>query len=250
MYAARHARTTLGAAVAMGSLIATLLGSPGPARAEFGPDLCLAQKAKAWGTRRQCERAEDAKAVLHRSADRAKCLTRFRDTMATLDARAEQGGFPCRFRNNGDNTITDFQTGLMWVQLRGRDGVASADLLDVDNRYDWKTALQVAADLNGSGPFPPTMITPVPGNGGYADWRLPNFLELATIKDASAPGCGAPGPLACVDAIFEATIPGGYWSSTSFDAVSVWWAHFGDPTLIGLSVKDQFLSVRPVRTAF
>lgn len=250
MPTSHHARTTLGATVAVGSLIAALLGAPALARAEFGIDLCLAQKAKAWGTRRQCERAEEAKTIVHRLADRARCLVRFTSTMAMLDARAAQGGFPCRFRNNGDHTITDFQTGLMWVKLRGRDGVASADLLDVDNRYDWETALQVAADLNGSSPFPPTVITPVPGNGGYADWRVPNYLELATIKNPGAPGCGAAGPLACIDAIFEDTIPGGYWSSTSFDPVSVWWVHFGDPTLVGLSVKDQFLSVRPVRTAF
>ncbi|MGQ1785813.1 sulfatase-like hydrolase/transferase [Saccharicrinis sp. GN24d3] len=60
------------------------------------------------------------------------------------------------FVDNGDGTITDLATGLMWQQ--GDDGTAR----------NWEDALQYCEDLT---------------HGGHSDWRLPNAKELHSILD-------------------------------------------------------------------
>ena len=62
------------------------------------------------------------------------------------------------FVDNGDGTITDLATGLMW-QLAD-DGITR----------DWESALSYSENLN---------------LGGYDDWRLPNAKELQSIVDYS-----------------------------------------------------------------
>jgi hypothetical protein len=61
------------------------------------------------------------------------------------------------FTDNGDGTVTDKTTGLMWQQQD--DGVS---------RANWDGQLQYCAGLN---------------LGGHADWRLPNIKELASLVD-------------------------------------------------------------------
>lgn len=60
------------------------------------------------------------------------------------------------FVDNGDGTVTDNGTGLMWQQV------------DDGNTYDWKGALAMASNSNLA---------------GYTDWRLPNTKELQSIVD-------------------------------------------------------------------
>ncbi len=60
------------------------------------------------------------------------------------------------FVNNGDGTVTDNATGLMWQQE------------DDGNSYDWKAALAYAASSELA---------------GYTDWRVPNTKELQSIVD-------------------------------------------------------------------
>ena len=62
------------------------------------------------------------------------------------------------FENNGDSTITDNATGLMWAQN------------DSGTAMDWGTALAYAEDAT---------------DAGYDDWRLPNVKELQSIADYS-----------------------------------------------------------------
>ncbi len=59
------------------------------------------------------------------------------------------------YQNNGDGTITDLDTGLMWTQLPGP-------------ATTWDAALSYAENLS---------------LGGYSDWRLPNIKELQTLTD-------------------------------------------------------------------
>lgn len=62
------------------------------------------------------------------------------------------------FIDNGDGTVTDQATGLMWQK-------------DDDGKtYDWPQALQYASDLKLA---------------GYQDWRLPTAKELQSIIDYS-----------------------------------------------------------------
>lgn len=70
------------------------------------------------------------------------------------DAYGENG-----FQDNGDGTVTDNATGLMW----SRDDSGSA--------YNWEEALAWVQEKNAQ-----TYL-------GYSDWRLPNVKELQSIVD-------------------------------------------------------------------
>jgi hypothetical protein len=61
--------------------------------------------------------------------------------------------------DNGDGTITDNATGLMWMQADSGEGM------------DWETALAYAQEMNEANYL------------GYSDWRLPNVKELQSIVD-------------------------------------------------------------------
>ncbi len=60
------------------------------------------------------------------------------------------------FENNGDGTVTDQATGLMWQQADSGSGL------------DWEAALAYAANSTLA---------------GYSDWHLPNIKELQSIVD-------------------------------------------------------------------
>ncbi len=100
------------------------------------------------------------------------------------------------FKDNGDGTISDIATGLMWA----KDDSAEA--------VEWGDALQYAENAEMA---------------GYSDWRLPNVKELQSIVDYSrAPS--SKGVEAAIDPIFNCT-PfvneagdndyGYYWTGTS-----------------------------------
>ncbi|MBL0024063.1 MAG: DUF1566 domain-containing protein [Saprospiraceae bacterium] len=60
------------------------------------------------------------------------------------------------FADNGDGTITDNATGLMWQKT------------DDGNTYNWQNALSYAENVTLA---------------GYSDWRMPNAKELQSIVD-------------------------------------------------------------------
>ncbi len=100
-----------------------------------------------------------------------------------------------RFRNNGDGTVSDRATGLMWQQAD--DGKAR----------DWEDALTYAEGLE---------------QGGYIDWRLPNAKELQSIVDYSRSPQATSSP--AIDPVFQTTridAPDGqlqypyFWTSTN-----------------------------------
>jgi len=100
------------------------------------------------------------------------------------------------FVDNGDGTVTDNATGLVWQQAD--DGVSR----------DWENALSYAENLNLA---------------GHSDWRLPNAKELQSIVDYSR--CPDLTNSPAIDPIFsttEITDPDGnpgqypyFWTSTS-----------------------------------
>ena len=119
------------------------------------------------------------------------------------------------YTENGDGTITDDQSGLVWERKGDDDAIADW------HTWDGATTDHVAT-LNAA------------GFAGHSDWRLPNIAELQTLirpgpSPAVAPefdaGC-VPGctPLTC-----SCTVPSGaYWSSTTLaDDPALAWDQVG-----------------------
>jgi hypothetical protein len=122
-----------------------------------------------------------------------------------------------RFVDNGDGTVTDTCTGLMWQQETAPGGVS----------YSWQEALQYCEGLE---------------LGGHTDWRLPNVRELQSIVDY-----GRYEP--AIDPIFGA-VSGWYWSSSTsvFFPGGAWVVVFGDG-FVNVDYKGiDFYFVRAVRT--
>lgn len=240
----RSVRDTFIALGAAATIITALLGTASPARAAFSAERCFAAKIRAWGTVRKCERDEAARTVLGKTSNPARCQRTFTATLTRIEAKATAAGIVCRFRDNGDGTVTDFQTGLMWARLAGLNGVPSTDVLDPDNAYDWHEAHSAAASLNGrstNGGLP----APLPGFPLYSDWRLPTITELRSIVDCAFVGyCFRPetGP----------TDNGMYYWSSSGDAGSNGhaWRVVGSNGQVGVSSTNATLAIRPVRNAF
>ncbi len=71
--------------------------------------------------------------------------------------------------DNGDGTVTDSKTGLMWKQcLEGLSG----DCSGTADTFTWQAALQQPGVVNDAGGF-----------AGHTDWRLPNIKELRSIVE-------------------------------------------------------------------
>lgn len=207
---------------------------------------CLAGKARAAASFRKCRIDAEAKLLEGKEASLMKCDLTFDAKRAKLDAKAAKAGIKCRFRDNGDGTVTDYDTGLHWEQKNSPDGVAYApNPHDIDNFYGWTTVTNIAdgtlftdflGRLNGSvdGLFDvrgcvASDTTDVDGGfGGHCDWRLPTIVELVALVDPTVPGCGTVS--ACIDPIFGvSTLLGSYATSTTsaVDEAKLWYVYFG-----------------------
>ena len=120
------------------------------------------------------------------------------------------------YRDNGDGTVSDLVTGLMWQ--------ASPDL---DDKVTFAEAV-VAADTFGL--------------AGYDDWRLPTIKELYSLIQFS----GSSHTLTpYIDTAYfdfrfgdesrgERSIDGQYWSSTEYVGLTMG----GDATVFGVNFAD------------
>ena len=148
--------------------------------------------------------------------------TRFR-------VRAVRGGFAPKFglceksqwQDNGDGTVTDLLTGLMWKR-------------DESGQLGLEDALRYCDELR---------------LGGYDDWRMPNIRELATLID-----------LNYTDGVwfhknlFPDTITkplGFYWSSSTYASTFGWGVNFqfGYDGYYADRINGQY-PFRPVRNAW
>ncbi|MFO1422246.1 MAG: DUF1566 domain-containing protein [Candidatus Competibacteraceae bacterium] len=115
-----------------------------------------------------------------------------------------------RYRDNGDGTVTDVQTGLQWMRCSLGQEWKGGTCTGEAKKYTWQKALDIAAALNRQG-----------GYAGYRDWRVPTIEELKTLIDPS----GSPkiNQLA-----FPNTLPLWYWSSSAYAnyPTDAWGIHF------------------------
>ena len=122
---------------------------------------------------------------------------------------------PPSYTDNGDGTVTDNVTGLMWQQE------------DDDTTRTWDDATSYCEDLALS---------------GYSDWRLPSAMELMSIVDY---GTYSPS----IDTTyFSGTSASYYWSSTTLanDTSYAWGVGFSYGN-VGNGSKSSGYYVRCVR---
>ncbi len=145
-----------------------------------------------------------------------------------------------RFTNNGNGTVTDNLTGLMW--LRDANCIATqypafdTDNINGDGNVAWQNALDFVAGIN-NGTYPNC-------RAGYTDWRLSNRKEMHSLTDFSQgePALPTGHPFANVLAVY-------YWSSTSY-ATDRTFAWSGTPSSVGFLPgrnKTNDSAVWPVR---
>jgi hypothetical protein len=130
-----------------------------------------------------------------------------------------------RFVDNGDGTVSDYCTGLMWQKVTAQVSPSSTSAT-------WQGALQ----------FCDALIL-----ANYDDWRLPNVSELHSLVDYDRVQPSIPAPFVSVGSLF-------YWSSSSNPqetslAISVQFSFSSAETsVIVRRTKTTSLSVRAVRT--
>jgi hypothetical protein len=239
----------------VGVTLALLVGASA-AQAAFTTPTCLAKKLTEWGKLRKCQAIENAKALQGKPADPAKCTIKFDKKLAKFSDKASDKGIACRYTDNGDGTVWDYDTGLQWELKDGAGGGANlANPHDVDNTYTWNTTVG-GTTPNGTAftdfldkinnCTAPDANTVTGGLAGHCDWRLPTITELQTILIAPYP-CGT-SP--CIDGIFGPTAATYYWSSTTTEGVAAygWIVSFNDGAP-GFDNKSFSYPVRAVRRA-
>jgi hypothetical protein len=133
------------------------------------------------------------------------------------------------FTDNGDGTITDNVTGLMW-EKKSDDG----SIHDRDNTYSWG---MTSPPYTMNGTMVTTFLADLNSGGGFAghtDWRIPNLHELeslrnfATSNPAVYPAFNDSCTGGCTVTTCSCTRSGGHWSSTTFEASpgNAWFVDF------------------------
>jgi len=170
---------------------------------------------------------------------------------------AVQAGAALSYTDNGDGTITDNNTGLVWEKKDNSGGIH-----DVGDTYTWGMTSEPYT-MNG------TMITVFlaslnrpPCFAGRCDWRIPNVRELQSIVDYEIPYPGpvvnaafhnAAGCTGCTDvrlASCSCTASNFYWSSTTDRGFpdGAWGVGFGGAHVcVGGGLKSIYTAVRAVR---
>jgi hypothetical protein len=158
-----------------------------------------------------------------------------------------------RYVANGDGTLTDNQTGLMWEM---QTSACSGEITCMNNTYTWSSTLALAdgtlftgfiAGLNGGDYYSPStgqVVSAGPGScfANHCDWRIPTIAELQTIIETTASGCDSGSP--CIDPAFGPTQPSNYWSSSSTagNTQNAWVVYFFDGQIFGAGGVGEKIS--------
>ena len=130
-------------------------------------------------------------------------------TFHVLYVRGNKSYGKNKFKDNGDGTVSDLASGLMWMKV---DSGALKAGPKKNGTLNWKEALSWAENLKYA---------------GRSDWRLPNVKELQSIVDYTR--SPATTGSAAIDPVFGATSFvaegrkkdfGCYWSGTTHASLS------------------------------
>ena len=148
-----------------------------------------------------------------------------------------QQGLTRQYTDNGDGTITDNRTGLMWEKL-SRDGT----IHDYTTTYTWANAFTKIANLNTA------------NYAGHNDWRLPNANQLPTIikRGAVFPPVDAifnsACVLSCTVTACSCTGSSFFWSSTTYlGGLNYGWGGDFNTGAVYANPKNTGYAVRAVR---
>ena len=158
-----------------------------------------------------------------------------------------KAGGALSYLDNGDGTITDLNTGLMWEKksMDGTDHDVSKTFFwsnpASDTVWDWINAINTEVG-NGI------------GFAGFNDWRLPNVRELLSIIDygrstpAVDPAFNNNFSFGCTVLTCSQIFALPYWSSTTVATVDVdaWTVEFGAGHVVA-ALKTESHFVRAVR---
>lgn len=124
-----------------------------------------------------------------------------------------------RFVDNGNQTVTDKLTGLIW----------SKDANPAAGSKTWQQALDYINTLNGQ------------NYRGYSDWRLPNRNELESLVNRSQTN-----PATWLGTQSFVNVQSLYWSNDFYSANSAWLMKMSDGTM-DTGYKSWSDNVWPVR---
>lgn len=155
-----------------------------------------------------------------------------------------------RFADNGNGTITDTMTGLVWEKQSDDGGIH-----DKDNRFTWS----VSGSTGPTGTAFALLLNTLnaSGFGGHRDWRLPTVDELETLvsRGAVTPGMPVVPPEfnnecrpGCTVQQCSCTTALNYWTSTtnSSNGQQAWYVLFNTGSS-GVGFKTLEFYARAVR---
>ena len=153
-----------------------------------------------------------------------------------------------RYRDNGNGTVTDVNTGLQWMRCSLGQTWGSRTCNGKAEAYPWQVALDAADALNRQG-----------GYADHQDWRVPTKEELQTLVYCSS---GQPkawndtGHLCRSDyerpTLYQSVFPNTpvelYWSSSvyAFNPDGAWLVYFYDG-YVNIATKGDDHHARLVR---
>jgi hypothetical protein len=259
-------------------------GSPGKTRRDRTPDAATGQHGEPDGDGNADHHANrDSESDPHNDPDTHTDGDAHGDAHSDAEPDADRTPTPSpasRFVDNGDGTITDTQTGLIWEKKDDAGGVH-----DMHSKFTWAgqcsfssafcqpdaasaAACSAATDGalgcalcgigEGSCNVDPwgfgasttiwSWLLQLSGFAGHSDWRIPTLAELHTIVGGVPPAFNnscAPG---CTVTTCSCTASSYYWSATtqadSPDGAFI--VEFGSPGS-GSSTKSGGFVVRAVR---
>lgn len=141
-----------------------------------------------------------------------------------------------RFTDNGDGTVTDNLTGLMWLEDANCLSTNYPGV-DADGLVYWQEALVFIIGIDGGATYPLC-------GAGYTDWRLPNVNELKSLVDFNENTKALPASHP-----FD-NVENPYWSSTTHanDLTNAYGVTMDNGSILSVpKLGGAFAAIWPVR---